>query len=269
MQFSRINGNVLHYQVIGHESGRPALVFSNSLGTDFRIWRDVIVQLAGDFTIVTYDKRGHGLSEAPKAPYSLDDHVDDLSGLLDLLGLKDALICGLSVGGMIAQGLYHKRPDLVRGLMLCDTAHKLGDDATWNGRIEAARLHGLRAMSASVMERWFTSDFHEHRKDELAGYATMLSRQSVEGYCGTMETVRDTDLTDKCGQIACPVMCVVGDQDIASSPELVESFAKMIPGAEFEVIAGSGHIPCVEQPEQLVNLIRRFAAEAPLGRTIQ
>lgn len=98
MAFARVNGIVLHHDVRGNADA-PALVFSNSLGTDFRIWDEVAARLAGDFRIVLYDKRGHGLSEAPPAPYTIDDHVGDLAALLDHLGIARAAVVGLSVGG--------------------------------------------------------------------------------------------------------------------------------------------------------------------------
>ena len=81
MQFAHLNGISLHYQVIGAPEGKPLLVFSNSLGTDFRIWRDVIVRLVGECGIVLYDKRGHGLSGMGTPPYHMDDHVGDLAAL--------------------------------------------------------------------------------------------------------------------------------------------------------------------------------------------
>lgn len=110
MQFIDIGGVTLHYQLIGGPADKPAIVFVNSLGTDFRIWRDVIVRLAGDFPIVTYDKRGHGLSDVGAAPYAMEDHVGDLEALLDHLNVKSAIICGLSVGGLIAQGFMRGAP---------------------------------------------------------------------------------------------------------------------------------------------------------------
>ena len=118
MQFARINDITLHYQHITAPKGSPVLVFSNSLATDFRIWRDVIVRLVGKAEIITYDNRGHGLSDIGNPPYQLDELVGDLAGLLDLMGKKDVFICGLSVGGMIAQRLATLRPDLTKGCLL-------------------------------------------------------------------------------------------------------------------------------------------------------
>lgn len=264
MQFIDISGVTLHYQLIGGPADKPVIVFANSLGTDFRIWRDVIVRLAGDFPIVTYDKRGHGLSDVGKTPYSMDDHVGDLEGLLDHLKVKNAIVCGLSVGGLIAQGLYVRRPDLVRGLILCDTAHKIGTTESWNARIATVEKDGIASIADGVLKLWFTPEFHARRGADLAGYRNMLARQPVEGYAGTCAALRDADYTEAAKAIAVPTLCVVGDQDGSTPPALVRSMADLIPGSRFKIIDGAGHIPCVEQPEALVELIRRFIARLPL-----
>lgn len=265
MQFIDIGGVTLHYQLIGGPAAKPAIVFVNSLGTDFRIWRDVIVRLAGDFPIVTYDKRGHGLSDVGAAPYAMEDHVGDLEALLDHLNVKSAIICGLSVGGLIAQGLYARRPDLMRALILCDTAHKIGTAEMWNARIATIEAQGIEPLADPVLERWFTADFRSNRKVELAGYRNMLVRQPAAGYAGTCAALRDADYTEAAKSISVPTLCVVGDQDGSTPPDLVRSTADLIAGSRFEIIADAGHIPCVEQPEVLTGLIRNFIAELPSG----
>ncbi|MBB6484532.1 3-oxoadipate enol-lactonase [Rhizobium lusitanum] len=258
MQFARINDVTIHYQIIGGPGDKPVLVFANSLGTDFRIWRDVIVRLAGDFAIVLYDKRGHGLSDLGQMPYSIEDHATDLAGLLDFLSVKNAIICGLSVGGLVAQSLYQRRADLVRALILCDTAHKIGTAESWNARIAAVEAEGIESIVDAIMERWFTPAFRRPENIAYAGYCNMLIRQPVEGYAATCAALRDADLTGAAAKIAVPTICIVGDQDGSTPPELVLSTAKLIPNARYEVIKDAGHIPCVEQPEALTEVIRAF-----------
>jgi 3-oxoadipate enol-lactonase len=265
VQFAQINDIALHYQTIGGPAGKPVIVFANSLGTDFRIWRDVIVRLAGDFPIVTYDKRGHGLSDIGAAPDSIETHVDDLIGLLDHLAVKDAIICGLSVGGLIAQGLYKRRPDLVRALILCDTAHKIGTPDIWNGRITAIETNGIDTIADAILERWFTPSFRSAHALALAGYRNMLIRQPVAGYTTLCAAIRDADYTLAAGRITVPTICIVGDQDGSTPPDLVLSMAKLIPGARYEVIKDAGHIPCVEQPEILTEILRAFIDTLPSG----
>ncbi|QND54611.1 3-oxoadipate enol-lactonase (plasmid) [Phyllobacterium sp. 628] len=265
MQFAHINGVTLHYQLIGGPAGKPVLVFANSLGTDFRIWRDVIVRLAGEFAIITYDMRGHGLSDLGTPPYSIDDHTGDLAGLLDYLSVKDAIICGLSVGGLVAQGLYATRPELVKALILCDTAHKIGTDEFWNARIDAISKDGISSIVETILARWFTPAFHSERSNDLTGYRNMLVRQPVEGYTGTCAALRDADFTEAAKRITVPAICIVGDQDGSTPPDLVQELAKLIPRARYEVIKDAAHIPCVEQPEMLVAVMRAFIDEFKLG----
>ncbi|TCD11937.1 3-oxoadipate enol-lactonase [Oricola cellulosilytica] len=265
MQFVSLNGVTIHYQIIGAPEGKPLLVFANSLGTDFRIWRDVIVRLAGDFAIVTYDKRGHGLSDIGETPYSMDDHVTDLEALLDHLGVRNAIVCGLSVGGLIAQGLYARRRDLVRALILCDTAHKIGTDELWNARIQAVREGGIEAIADGVLERWFTAKFRAADNPDFAGYRNMLVRTPVDGYAATSVAIRDTDYTEQARQIGVPAICIVGEDDKATPPDLMLETAKLIPAARYEVIAKAGHLPCIEQPEMLVDIMRAFIADMERG----
>ncbi len=263
MQFANVNGVTLHYQLIGAPEGKPVMVFSNSLGTDFRIWRDVLVRLAGEVAVVTYDKRGHGLSDTGEAPYAMDDHIGDLEALLDMLKLQGAVLCGLSVGGLIAQGLYARRPDLVRALILCDTAHRIGDEALWNSRIAAIESDGLEAIADGVLERWFSRDFIDQQSAALAGYRNMLCRTPAAGYSGTAAAIRDTDFTEQARRIGVPTLCVVGDQDAATPPAVVGELAKLIPGARYQEIPGAGHLPCIDRPEVLTEVIRAFLDSLP------
>jgi len=263
MQFSKLNNITIHYQVIGTPGEKPVLVFSNSLGTDFRIWRDVIMQFAGDFAIVAYDKRGHGLSDVGTTPYTMDHHVRDLAALLDHLSVTGAVVCGLSVGGMIAQGLALSRPDLVRALVLCDTGHKIGNEELWNARIAAVEKDGIAAIADAILERWFSAAYRRPDNPEFSGYRNMLIRTPAAGYVATSVALRDTDYTDRVPAIGVPTLCVVGAEDGATPPALVKELAGLIPGAAFEIIEGAGHLPCIEQPDKLVNLMRPFMAALP------
>ena len=261
MKFARVNRIVLHYQVIG-DASRPTLVFSNSLGTDFRIWDEVVSRLRDRYRMVLYDKRGHGLSEATPAPYALSDHVDDLGALLDHLDIKRAAIVGLSVGGLIAQGLAAKRPDLVAALVLADTAHRIGTEARWDERIDTVTEKGIAAIADGVLRTWFTPAFHAHGNPDLVGFHTMLIRTSLDGYLGTCAALRDADLTESTRALDLPVLCIVGDQDGSTSPALVRSMADLIGGAQFQIVENAGHLPNVEQPQAFKDLILAFLEQA-------
>lgn len=258
MQFAKLNGVTLHYAVIDAAPEKPTIVFANSLGTDFRIWRDVIVRLVGDYKIITYDKRGHGLSDAPAAPYKMEDHSNDLIALLNHLDVSDAILCGVSVGGLIAQSVFHTKPDLVRALILCDTADKVGTDEMWNGRINAVETNGIASLSDMILRRWFAAPFCSDDNAAFAGYKNMLERTTVAGYSGTCSALRDANLTEKSPQINVPTIAIVGADDQTTTPELMRAFAKRIPNCFFEEIKDCGHLPCIEQPEMLSEIIKAF-----------
>lgn len=257
MQFARVNGIVLHYDFTGG-ADLPVVVFSNSLGTDLRIWDDVVTRLGGRYRMLRYDKRGHGLSQATAAPYSLVDHVEDLTALLDHLAIARVAVVGLSVGGLIAQGLAARHPDLVAALVLSNTAHKIGTEQSWNSRIETVRKDGIAAIVDTVMKLWFTAAFRAPENAAFAGCRTMLLRSPVEGYVGTCAAVRDADLTESTRAISVPTLCIAGDQDGSTPADLVRSMADLIKGSQFRVIADAGHIPCVEQPAAVADLIGGF-----------
>lgn len=263
MQFARLNGIVIHHQVIGAAPDRPTIVFSNSLGTDFRIWRDVIVRLAGDFGIITYDKRGHGLSETGDGDITMDKHIDDLAALIDHFEARNVIVCGLSVGGMIAQGLAAKRHDLVRALILCDTGHKIGTQEMWNARIAAIREQGIAGISDAILERWFSKAFRDPANAEFSGYRLMLERTPVEGYLGTCAAIRDTDFTRSSSALDVPAICVVGTEDGSTPPSLVGELARLIPGAMYQEIPGAAHLPCIEKPVELTEIIKAFVERIP------
>lgn len=257
VETTRVNGTVLHYAHEGPRSA-PAMVFSNSLGTDLRVWDPLMPYLPEDWRRLRYDKRGHGLS-ALGDPWRMDDLVHDLAGLMDAEGARDAVVVGLSVGGLIAIGLAHARPDLVRGLVLCDTAAKIGTEEMWNTRIRDVREGGMAAIVDATVTKWFTEEL---RGDEarLTPWRQMLRRADARGYMNTCAAIRDADYRERAAALDVPALAVVGDADGSTPPETVKAMADAIPGCRFEVIDGAGHIPCVENPVKLGRLIGDFVA---------
>jgi 3-oxoadipate enol-lactonase len=270
MHFATVNGIAIHYDVrlseAGGDSDAPVIVFINSLGTDFRIWDQVRDKLSDEFTTLVYDKRGHGLSGLGQPPYSISDHVEDLAELLDHLGLRDVVLCGLSVGGLIAQGLYAMQPERARGLVLSNTAAKIGSGDMWAARIAAVEEGGIGPILEDVMARWFTPAFRRPDNAAYQGYCAMLLRQPAEGYAGTCAAIRDADLTEAAGKIAIPTLCIAGSQDGSTPPAMVKGTADLISGARYELIEDAAHLPCVETPAIHTALIRDFAQSLGAGR---
>lgn len=257
MRLTRTNGILTHWREDGDPAGRPVL-FSNALGTDLRVWDALVPRLPRGLRLIRYDTRGHGLSDCPPPPYGMGELVDDAAALIEALDLADVLVVGLSLGGIVAQGLAAERPDLVSALVLCDTAARIGTEAMWQDRIEAVRKDGIAALAEPTLERWFTRRFHRETPDDLAGWRHMLTRTPVQGYVGCCEAIAQTDLLESTSGLRQPTLVVVGEEDGSTPPDMVRETAALIPGARFEIVPRAGHLPCVEQPEALARLIAGF-----------
>jgi 3-oxoadipate enol-lactonase len=257
--FANINGLTVHYK-LDLKSGVP-VVFINSLGSDWRIWDDVAATL--QCSSLRYDKRGHGLSDAPTGPYSIADHANDLHGLLDHLNLERVVIIGISVGGQIALEFTSCSPERVAGAVFCDTGMKIGNTDLWNTRIGTVRDHGLKHISEAVMHRWFGPDFRRDHAATVHGYQNMLERQPSVGYIATCEALRESDLHQAAqnvrdARVKTLVICGKDDQStpVALSRELAQTLE-----TKLELIENAGHLPCIEQAAAFAKILNTFLEE--------
>jgi 3-oxoadipate enol-lactonase len=257
MNFMIRNGLTTHYVLEGAREGIP-LVFINALGTDLRIWDGVVPHLTDRHPVLRFDKRGHGLSDCPPAPYLLHDFSTDLLGLLDQLDISQAFIVGISVGGMIALDFAASWPGRVQALVLCDTAPVIGTADLWNDRINKLRAEGMQSMAEAILARWFAPTFKEKSPADYQGYYNMLTRMPVEGYTGTCEALRDADLTQATRTIKAHTLILCGTEDVSTPPGLVRGLAELIPDAKFQEIHGAGHSTCIEQPDAVAEQIEQF-----------
>lgn len=257
MDFAIGNGLTTHYTLEGTGEGIP-LVFINALGTDLRIWDGVVPHLTDHHPVLRFDKRGHGLSDCPPAPYSIHDFSTDLLGLLGQLELSQVILVGISVGGMIALDFTASWPERLHSLILCDTAPIIGTADLWNGRINKLREHGMESMAEAILARWFAPAFKEKSPAAYQGYYNMLTRMPVEGYTGTCEALRDADLTEAARTIVTRTLILCGTEDISTPPDLVQGLVNLMPDAEFQEIPGAGHSTCIEQPDLVAEQIERF-----------
>jgi 3-oxoadipate enol-lactonase len=241
------------------EGDGPAVVFANSLGTDLRLWDRVLPLLPAGLRVIRYDMRGHGLSTCPPAPYAMGALVADAERLLDHLGVRGCVFVGLSIGGMIAQGLAVKRPDLVRGMVLSNTAARIGTREMWEARIAAVRAGGIEALADAVMERWFSRAFRATPELEL--WRNMLVRQPAEGYIGCAAAIAGSDFYTTTASLSLPTLAIAGSEDGSTPPDLVRETAALVRGSRFHLIRGAGHLPCVEKPDDYAAVLTGFLRE--------
>ena len=255
MRIAELDGLHVHYTDEGDPDGAP-VVFANSLGTDLRLWDKVLPLLPAGLRLIRYDKRGHGLTQATKAPYSMGMLVRDAEQLLDHLGVKDALFVGLSIGGMIAQGLAAKRLDLVRAMVLSNTGAKIGTRDIWAERIDAVNAGGTAAVVDATMQRWFAKPFHD--TPDFHAWRTMFLRCPAEGWTGCGAAIAGSDFMTTTAALRLPTLGIAGSEDGSTPPDLVRETVDLVPGSEFHLIRGAGHLPCVEKPEEYAQVLGDF-----------
>lgn len=260
MRFAIVNGLTFHYSIEGTIGGIP-LVFINSLGTDFRIWKAMVPAFSEGCQILRYDKRGHGLSDCPTGPYTIRDHARDLIGLLDVLQFNRVNLVGISVGGMIALDIAATLPDRVNSLVLCDTGAIIGTPRYWDERIHSLKTQGLDLMAETIVSRWFVPDYPEQHPANYRGYVNMLKRTPLVGYIATCEAIRDADLRVAARSIETHTLVLSGSEDAATPPDVCQSLASLLKNARYDQLMGAAHLPCIEQPEAMSAKINKFYKE--------
>jgi len=256
MPLLEANGIRINYQIDGADNA-PVLLMSNSLGTNLHMWDKQIPELAKRFRVVRYDTRGHGKSDAPNFPYTLKMLGDDAVSLMDALKLSTVRFCGLSMGGMIGMWLARHIPSRIEQLVLCNTAAKFGVPEIWNQRIAAVRSSGMKNITTSVIERWFTKEFREKSPKEIEPIVEMLHTTKAEGYAGNCSAIRDVDQRWTIGDIAVPTLVIGGKYDPATPYEAAELIAGHIPGTKL-VGLEAAHLSNIEQPEAFSKALGDF-----------
>jgi 3-oxoadipate enol-lactonase len=241
------DGCPIHIEVEGRE-GAPALMLSNSLGTDLTMWNPQVKNFAEKFRLIRYDRRGHGQSGAPKGPYSMERFGRDVLAVLDALKIERTHWCGLSMGGMVGQWLGANAPGRIDRMIFSNTACYYSDKDLWNARIKLLREKGLTAIADAIIERWFTKGFRDRAPQTIAGMRDILVKTPLEGYVGCCEAIRDMDHREMLPKIKAPVLIIAGKQDLATTVENAEFIRARVPRSKLTVI-DAAHISNVEQPD--------------------
>ena len=259
MAFINRDDITIHYQWL-NQHHHQTIVFINSLGTHLTIWHEVVALLEHQFNILLFDKRGHGLSSTIEGTLSIDDYADDVIFLMDELGVERANVIGLSIGGLITYSLANRFPSRLDKLVFSNTGAKLGNETAWNDRIEAIQKDGMASMSSSIIERWLSPNYRATHSAETLGYKMMLDRCTKLGYIQACAAIRDADYNSELKKINHPTLFMGGGVDIGTPPEMVKENAENL-GAEAVIFDDIGHLPCIEIPLKMADLIQAFLSD--------
>lgn len=255
MATAQLNGITIDYQVTGQ--GR-AVLMSHGYSATRHMWDGQHAKLGDRYRMISWDMRGHGATDSPSDParYSHALTVADMKALLDHLGIRRAVIGGLSLGGTMSLEFYVAHPEMVEALILCDTGpgyRNAEARAKWNERamtrateLEARGLEALGGRSREMREA-----MSHHRSAQGLAHAArgMLAQQ-------------DSRVIDALGSITVPTIVIVGDKD---EPFVApcEYMAKKIPGARLEVVKDAGHSSNLDQPDAFNRVFVGFLDSLP------
>ena len=258
----KVNSISINYELYGKEEA-DVLMFSHSLGTNLLMWDPQVKALRDKYKLICFDTRGHGKSDVPDGPYTLEQLAQDAVGLMDTLGIEKVHWIGLSMGGMIGQAVALNYPERLKSLILCDTAAKVNeeDQPIWQQRIDTALKHGMEALLEPTLERWFTKPFREKNPPEVELIKKLFLSTPVKGFVGCAEAIRKLNYLDRLSEIKLPTLIIVGQEDMGTPVEVAKEMHKRIPNSELIIIPSAAHLSNLEQPEKfntaLVDFLER------------
>lgn len=262
----RLDGTGVNYSLEGPAEA-PVVTLSHALAANLSMWDPLMSALTPRYRVLRYDTRGHGGTDAPAGPYSLELLADDARSLLHALGIERTFFIGLSMGSMIGQLLALTHPEMLRGLILCEASSRTSPEmkAVWDERIRVAQIQGMEAHVEPTIDRWFTAPFKERRRDVVDPVRAMIRATPPEGYIGCIRAIQGLDLLDRLGSIRLPTLLIVGEADPASPVASSRAMHERIAGSELVVLKSAAHLANAEQPDAFNRAVTAFLERVGSG----
>ena len=246
-----------------HGVGLP-VIFLHAFPLNRRMWEGELLALLGEgrYRLVALDWRGFGESEITNGISSMELFADDVAGLMDALGIQNAILCGLSMGGYAAFAFLRKYPQRVAGLILADTrpgADTPEAQANRENVAQIAETRGTGAIADLQVPRLLSEYTRRHHPEVEARVRQLIDEATPQGIAAASRGMAQrADSTELLGGITCPTLVIVGEQDALIPPAVTQDYASRIPGAQFAVIPQAGHLSNLEQPEAFLQAIGGF-----------
>jgi 3-oxoadipate enol-lactonase / 4-carboxymuconolactone decarboxylase len=267
MPFIESTGARIFWRAEG-DASKPALLLSNSLGSDHLIWQPVMAALLTQFMVIRYDTRGHGASDAPKGDYTLAQLAKDALAVADAAGAKQFHWCGVSMGGMTGMELALAAPQRLLSLTLANTSAAIPREV-FQGRIDTLRKGGIASIVDVVMSRFFSAQYRQSTQSiaqvNCASARHTLLSTDLEGYIGCCAAIRDMQLEQRIAAIKIPTLVITGKFDESTPPAMGLAIAASIANASLLEL-NAAHISATEQPASFAKAVIAHAlGAAPVG----
>ena len=255
------DGTRIVYELHARDPDAPRIVLIHSLGMDRLFWLPIGQQLSRSASVLVYDCRGHGQSDKPNGPYTVELFADDLADLLDHVGWRAAIVAGASMGGCISLAFAAAYPTRTTALGLIDTTAWYGAEAPqqWAERAGKAAKDGMAALVEFQTTRWFGDTFRAERADVAQECVDVFLRNDVAAYVETCRMLGAADLRAALPGMAMPTAIVVGEEDFATPVAMAQALHHAIKGSTLTVLAGARHLTPLEVPDRIAGELRALA----------
>lgn len=254
------DGAEIAYQHYTQVSGDTCVVLLHSLAMDHGFWHLVAPQIASKAPVICIDVRGHGESEKPAGPYSIELFAQDVKDVIQKLGYRKAVIGGASMGGCISLRFAIDYPELTAALALIDTTAWYGQTAPadWAKRAQKASADGFSSMVQFQTTRWFSDKFREHQPELVQACIDVFSKNDVEAYGETCRAMGAFNAHEQVSQVKVPTAIIVGSEDYAAPVAMSEHMHNAISGSTLQIIEGARHLTPLETPEVIIATLEKL-----------
>lgn len=259
MAFAKVNGVQLYYELYGPDDAE-VIVLSNGILMSTASWALQVPVLSKYLRVLLYDCRGMWKSEHPHGPFSMEQHADDLAGLLDFLQIQKAHIAGISYGSEISMAFAIKYPEKTQTLIVADGVSQINPLLrafcdTW---VSAASQKNPKLLFETTKALNFSESYLIKNKQLIDSLEAKYAQLDFDAFLSLMDCFYRLNITDQLKNIRKPTLIIVGEEDILKSRNYSELILQNIANAEFVVIPDAGHASCLEKPGEFNTLIMGF-----------
>ena len=249
-------------------NGAPVIILIHGFPFNKSMWNDQMEVLTENFRVISYDIRGFGNSEAGTSDFTIELFVSDLLGLMDVLKIDKAMLCGLSMGGYIALNAIENYPKRFTALILCDTNCVADTPEAVEKRmvtIEKIDKYGVELYANESIKNLFAPISFVTNQEKIAIVKEMIMKTSVQSLSATLLALtRRKETCNKLGEIQVPVLILVGEDDKITPPVVSRQMHKNIKGSILNVIENAGHLSNIENSYDFNIYLEKFLTSVRL-----
>jgi 3-oxoadipate enol-lactonase len=247
------DGTRIVYRLSGRAESEARVALVHSLAMDHTFWDPVAELLSEHASVLSLDCSGHGASDKPAGPYTVELFAHDLAEVMDQIGWSSAVVAGASMGGCVSLAFAASFPDRVKGLGLFDTTAWYGPEAPqqWGERADRALAAGLKDLVEFQITRWFCDRFRQEHPDVVQRMVDIFLANDVKAYAETCRMLGACDVRDALPRVRVPTTILVGEEDYATPIPMAEDLHRGIAGSTLTVLPKARHLTPLEVSQRI------------------